>query len=88
LFDYMAAGRPILVVGPEGCVAGQMVERLNRGIGARDDRPEEITKAIDLLLAGQGRQGPLDLSPEAVSEFEGAKAVARLAEFLRLCLPR
>ncbi len=88
LFDYLAAGRPILAVGPEGCVAGQMVEELNRGIWALDDQPKEIAHAIDLLLDGRGREGPLDLSPEAVSEFEGPSAVARLAEFLRHCLAR
>ena len=88
LFDYFAAGRPILVVGPKDCQAGLMVERLNRGIATSDDNPALIGEAIAKLLQGCGSSGKLDLSPEAVSEFESARAVQNMADFLRsVCSP-
>jgi len=83
LFDYFAAGRPILVVGPKDCRAGVMVERLNRGIAAPDDNPALIGEAIAKLLQGHGVSDRLDLSFEAVSEFESTCAVGNMANFLR-----
>jgi glycosyltransferase involved in cell wall biosynthesis len=83
LFDYFAAGRPILVVGPKDCQAGLMVERLNRGIATPDDNPELIGDAIAKLLRGYGVSDKLDLSSEAVSEFESICAVRNMADFLR-----
>lgn len=82
LYDYFSACRPILVVGPRNCAAAGMVRRLNRGLSAADDAPEEIADAIERLLSGRGASGELDLTLEAVREFEGSWAVRRLAEFL------
>lgn len=82
LFDYLPAGRPILVVGPEATEAGRIVTRLNRGIAVPDDAPERIAQAIRRLLRSEGESGPLDLRPEAVSEFEASHVVKQLARFL------
>lgn len=82
LFDYFSAGRPILVVGPRGCVAWDLVERVGRGIGAADDDAAGIAAAIERLLEGQGKNGPLDLSPEAVREFHSDAVLSEMAAFL------
>lgn len=84
LYDYLSAHRPILVVGPPGCAAGTLVERLRRGIAVADDDPPRIAAAIERLLAGQCASGALDLSPKAVAEFESRGAVAKLAGFFDL----
>ena len=87
LFDYFAAGRPILVIGPKGCEAGNMVTRINRGLAVPDDDPVSIREAIAKLLQERGVSGRLDLSHEAVSEFESAQAVRNIADFLRSVCP-
>lgn len=81
LYDYFATQRPVLVVGPPDCEAGRMVERVHRGMAVADDSPGEIAEAIERLLDGKGRNGPLDLSAEAVSEFESHSAIRRIASF-------
>lgn len=82
LYEYFAACRPILVVGPRDCEAARMVRRLNRGLAAPDDAASEIAGAIERLLQDEGESGPLDLSLEAVREFEASFAVRELATFL------
>ena len=59
-----------------------MVRRLNRGLAAPDDAASEIAGAIERLLQDEGESGPLDLSLEAVREFEASFAVRELATFL------
>ncbi len=88
LYAYFAARRPILVIGPDGCEAGEMVTRLRRGLAAPDHDAQAIASAIARLRAGQGEGGPLDLSLEAVREFEAGRALPRLASFLREVLDR
>lgn len=82
LYDYMRVGKPILVIGPRGCYAGEVVQRCRRGLAAADDDPPAIAEAIGRLLRGQGSDGPLDLSMEAVKEFEASQMVRKLADFL------
>lgn len=81
LYDYFSACRPILVVGPRDCEAARMVRRLNRGLAAPDDAPDQIAAAIDQLLQGRGASGKLDLSLEAVAEFESSATVRKMADF-------
>ncbi len=86
LYDYFAACRPILVVGPPGCEAGKMVTRLNRGIAVPDDAPELIAEAIERLLRETGDSGKLDLSLEAVKEFEASEIVKKMSGFFHRVL--
>lgn len=86
LYDYFAAGRPILVVGPRGCEAGKLVARLNRGLSVADDQPEEIAHTIRSLLVTDGGGTAVDLSFDSVREFEASCVLKTLADFLRqLC---
>ena len=85
LYDYLATNKPILVVGPENCRAGQLVESLNRGIAAADDCPEHVKESIEMLLEGRNKRGkPLDLRPEVIQDFSQSSTVSRLLEFLQV----
>jgi hypothetical protein len=88
LYDYFLARRPILVIGPRDCEAGRIVTRCNRGLAVADDSPAEIAAAIERLLAGQGRDGAIDLSLEGIQEFEASHAVKKMSEFLKRVLAR
>jgi len=81
LYDYFAACRPILVIGPRECEAARMVIRLNRGLAVPDDDPKKIAAAIELLMGEKGINGELELKPEAVQEFESAGMVKKMANF-------
>lgn len=81
LFTYLSAGRPILVVGPAGCEAGRIVEQVNRGIAVASDDVAGLTDAVSRLLGGRGRNGALDLSPQAVQTFEAQAVLGELAAF-------
>jgi len=87
LFSYFACCRPILVVGPQDCEAGRMVEQLNRGIAVPDDEPDQIADAIERLLIQEGRYGRLDLSMDTVLQFENKTVIEKLAQFFNEILP-
>ena len=88
LYDYFAACRPILVIGPEGCEAGKMVARANRGIALDSDDADRIAQAIELLLEGRGESGELDLSLDAVREFDAETVVGKMADFFSSLVER
>ena len=83
LFDYFRAARPLLVVGPKDCFAGQLAEQTNRGISVADDDIPGIANAIEKLQGSLDRNGkPLDFSPTAVDRFTRARCVAELEDFI------
>jgi glycosyltransferase involved in cell wall biosynthesis len=83
LFDYFAAGRPILVIGPTGNQAGTLTEKANRGIAVPDDDEAEIHVAMARLLECRNRQGEaLDLSFDAVSDYSRSVVTQRLVGLL------
>jgi glycosyltransferase involved in cell wall biosynthesis len=79
LFDYFKAGKPILVIGPEGCQAGKIVEKIKRGLAVRDDNASAIANAITLLLE---KRENFDLTPDAISEFKEEKVLSEFTSFL------
>lgn len=81
LYDYFAACRPILVIGPEGCEAGKMVMKLNRGIAVPDDNAPQIAEAISLLAQKKVPRGELDVSMDAVRDYESKAAIEKMAVF-------
>ncbi len=80
LFDYIAAGPPILVTGPEGELSN-IVRSLDRGLQAGDS-PESVARAITSLA---NQEITFDPSALAISNFsretQSAKLV-RIAELL------
>lgn len=82
LYDYFLAGRPILVLGPDGCAARKLVEETNRGISVADDDVSAISRAIELLSKGRNSNNEaIDLSPDAVSGFARGPMVGKLVDF-------
>ncbi|MCK4752008.1 MAG: hypothetical protein KAS75_01080 [Planctomycetes bacterium] len=82
LYDYFGAKRPILVLGPKDCEAGNIVQKTNRGIAVDDDDPIGIEKAIKLLLEGKTETGSVDLSDDAISEFSEKTVVTGFVSFI------
>jgi hypothetical protein len=84
LYDYFRATRPILVLGPEGCDAGKMVEATNRGIAVDDDDVAGIETAIDQLIKGKNRHATqLDMTSAAVHRFSRGPIVDEMLDFFR-----
>ena len=84
LYDYFRASRPILVIGPEGCDAGKLVEETNRGIAVGDDDDAAIEAALHRLLPEKNRDGAdLNLSPEAVERFTRSAMVGEMLDFFQ-----
>jgi len=87
LYDYLSTCRPILVIGPKGCEAGNLVTSLNRGIFVEDDQPGRIAEAILKLIDKKGADGDLDLTRKRVEAFEASHCIDQMAQFfLSICL--
>lgn len=69
VYEYFAAKRPILVIGPRDCEAGRIVERVRRGVFVPDDAPEAIAQALLRLLSNGASSQVVDLRDEAVRVF-------------------
>jgi glycosyltransferase involved in cell wall biosynthesis len=64
LFEYLAARRPVLVLG-DGSEAARIVRAARAGIAAPDDDPVAIADALRRLAGGEVAVGDGDLSPYA-----------------------
>jgi glycosyltransferase involved in cell wall biosynthesis len=78
LFEYLAAARPVLCIGPKDGDAADIIERTGHGTCADLNDPEEISRIIDKYY----REGDNNiLTPPA--EFSRASLTARLAAMLQ-----
>jgi glycosyltransferase involved in cell wall biosynthesis len=75
VFEYLATGRPILVLG-DGTEAARIVADAGAGIVAPADDPEAIAAALRRLLEAPA-PGP---APEAIERYSYAALAARMAE--------
>lgn len=78
LYEYFAARRPILVIGPPDTEAGRMVTAARRGLAAADDDPLAIAQALGILLDPRKVSEQFDLTDEAVEPFGASAVVAEL----------
>jgi glycosyltransferase involved in cell wall biosynthesis len=73
LFEYLAAKRPVLVLG-EGSEAARIVRETGAGIVAPGDDPAAVATALERLLAGEIRPHDGDLDryawPALVERWE------------------
>jgi len=76
VFEYLAARRPILVLG-EGTEAARIVERAGAGIVAPADDPEAIAAALRRLLDASDGARP---APEGVDRYSYATLAAAMSE--------
>lgn len=82
LYNYFAARRPILVIGPEGCEAGRMVRALKRGLFVQDDKPNLIASALTRIIGAPQAANDFDLSIEALAPYSAEVSLGRLATLL------
>jgi glycosyltransferase involved in cell wall biosynthesis len=73
LFEYLAAGRPVLVIG-DGSEAARIVQRTRRGIAVPSGDPAAIAHALERVMAGDVRVSDGDLDgfawPALAERFE------------------
>ncbi len=84
VFEYLAAGRPILAAVPPGGAAAGLIEEVGAGVVAAADDVEALRAAL-LELHGRWKRGELqvELSPEARERVSRRARVAELAELVR-----
>lgn len=82
VFEYLRAGRPVLLLGPRDGEAARMIEETGHGV-VMDEGDEEGTAA--LLSEWLSGNLPSDILPHdpCVIRFERRALTGRLAEFLR-----
>jgi Glycosyl transferase 4-like domain/Glycosyl transferases group 1 len=85
LYEYLAADRPILVIGRRSVAAG-IVAATGSGLLADAERPEEIASALEELVGGGRRHGG---DREIIAERYGYPSLARqLAERVEVAIAR
>jgi len=80
LFEYLASGRPVLAVAPEGD-ATRLVRKARAGVVVTTPDPAEIAKGIEEIraLASESWVAP---DPEVVAAYEGRRLTGDLARIL------
>ena len=82
LFEYLGAGRPILAVGPDDCMAADLIRDRNAGFLASDPRriAEKLREWIDVKV----RSGSVPpVSQQGLAELSRASQTRVLSEYLR-----
>jgi glycosyltransferase involved in cell wall biosynthesis len=77
LFEYLGAGRPILVLG-EGTAAAEIVRSANAGLVASATDPDEIAAALERLVTNP----PPPPEPAAVESYAFPAVAERLAALI------
>ena len=86
LFEYLRAGRPVLLLGDPAGDAAELLRRHGRGWIADETRPAEIAEALAALCDGRA---PPPAPPEPrVARFERRALAGELAAFLHECSER
>lgn len=79
-FEYLAAGRPILAVVPEGETAS-VIRDTNTGIVISDESPEAVAAGIEqafrMVVNGQFRP-----NAETIAQYDGRVLTGRLADIM------
>lgn len=78
LYEYLAAGRPILVLG-DGTEAARIVDETRSGLSVDPDDAEAIADAVRRLTAGEAGAEP---DPDAVARYSYSAVATRLAELV------
>ncbi len=85
LYSIMAAGKPVLAIGPPNCAMSKYVEDMRIGLSATFGSDDEIiAKIIWIISHPQERQRMSRTSRElAIKEFDRGVACQRVAKMLR-----
>jgi glycosyltransferase involved in cell wall biosynthesis len=82
VFEYLRAGRPILLLGPKDGEAERIVEDSGWGVVHEENDIENIADTLEQWLAGTLPQG-LSAQNTIVKQFERRALTGQLAQFLR-----
>ena len=82
LFEYMAAKRPILAIGPVGWEAGQILEETGRG-ESFNYKDLELLKRQILEWYSLYRSGSLEVKADSIEHFSRRALTAKLAQELK-----
>jgi glycosyltransferase involved in cell wall biosynthesis len=82
LFQYLASGRPILALAPEGNVAGALVRESRSGeVTAPDDVPA-IAAALERLYHAWRERRPMEQDRAIVERYEATRQAEQWSELL------
>ncbi|NOS99663.1 MAG: glycosyltransferase [Phycisphaerales bacterium] len=82
LFEYFAAGRPVVMIGPRTSITRRLVEALAAGIGI-DPQPDAIEQSL-MEMWRQWRDGrmPTHCQPDRLTPFTRRNLTGELADVL------
>jgi glycosyltransferase involved in cell wall biosynthesis len=80
-FEYMAARRPILCIGPRDGDAAEVILETNAGYVSEKDDKESIRKAINELYS-RFRTGKNIVDSKGIARFSRESLTGRMAECL------
>lgn len=82
VFEYLAAKRPILAVGPKGWNAGGIIEECRAG-AVFDYQSTDRLKSTLLKWFGMYQEKQLQISSEGIEKYSRKELTAQLSEVLR-----
>jgi hypothetical protein len=81
IFEYAAARRPVLAIGPDGGVVARLMSE--HGMGRVVRRPDEIAAELRRMMDTQARMGVLpDVAQRPPSDLSRLRQVEKLSDFL------
>jgi glycosyltransferase involved in cell wall biosynthesis len=85
LYPILAAGRPVLVLAPEGCDAARLVRRNGCGVVANPDDPTSLGALVRELSQDPGRVAQMGACAAAIaSEFSLQRVLGRFVEVMEM----
>lgn len=77
MFEYMAASRPILAIGPEGWEAASIIESSGCGRGFTNEQQTDIKQQL-ILWYEKYKSGELEIQPGTVASYSRKQLTERL----------
>jgi glycosyltransferase involved in cell wall biosynthesis len=74
IFEYLRAGKPVLMLGEPGSDAAELVRRHARGVVVDAERPERLAGALNTLIAGAADEAPAGPASTGTSAAAAARA--------------
>ncbi len=83
LYEYLASGRPVLVLSPEG-VTADLVREARAGWVVRPDDPRDLRETIARIYDDWAHGRPMPRpSPDVTAQYDRGRTTVRLAELLQ-----
>ncbi|HEU4496425.1 MAG TPA: glycosyl transferase family 1, partial [Flavobacterium sp.] len=82
LFEYMASGRPIIGIGPEGSDFSEIIRETNTGVFVKYDEMEKL-KASILTYYEAYKKGSLKAEAVGLQQYSRKNLAGKLAALLQ-----